>query len=85
MHKPSASSLSNNQSFIVSFLNNSRESERDSAAVQQFLSKMEAAFRSHPLGWLFRGRIGKCWRGIRKYIMTKLFPQGLFASLPLMM
>lgn len=36
-------------SFIVSFLNNSPDAERDSAAVQEFLANMEAAFRAHSL------------------------------------
>ena len=36
-------------SFIVSFLNNEPDPEKDSAAVQDFFSKMEAAFRAHPL------------------------------------
>jgi len=36
-------------SFIVSFSNNLPDPERDSAAVQQFLLNMEAAFRAHPL------------------------------------
>lgn len=36
-------------SFIVSFLNNAPDPERDSAAVQEFLAKMEASFRAHPL------------------------------------
>lgn len=33
----------------MSFLNNAPDPERDSAAVQNFLSKMEAAFRAHSL------------------------------------
>ena len=36
-------------SFIVSFSNNAPDPERDSGAVQEFLGKMEAAFRAHPL------------------------------------
>lgn len=36
-------------SFIVSFSNNAPDPERDSAAVQQFFTNMEAAFRAHPL------------------------------------
>lgn len=36
-------------SFIVSFLNNEPDPEKDSAAVQEFFTKMEAAFRAHPL------------------------------------
>lgn len=36
-------------SFIVSFSNHAPDPERDSAAIQEFLSNMEAAFRAHPL------------------------------------
>lgn len=36
-------------SFIVSFSNNAPDPERDSGAVQEFLAKMEADFRAHPL------------------------------------
>lgn len=36
-------------SFIVSFMNNAPDAERDSAAVQEFLGNMEAAFRAHSL------------------------------------
>lgn len=36
-------------SFIVSFSNNPPDPERDSAAVQEFLCNMEAAFRAHSL------------------------------------
>ncbi|WZZ61441.1 hypothetical protein YC2023_061548 [Brassica napus] len=37
------------RSFIVSFLNNESDPEKDSAAVQDFFSKMEAAFMAHPI------------------------------------
>ncbi|KAL6504911.1 hypothetical protein OROHE_023669 [Orobanche hederae] len=37
------------KSFIVSFLNNAPDAERDSTAVQEFLGNMEAAFRAHSL------------------------------------
>ena len=37
------------RSFIVSFSNNHPDPERDSAAVQEFLSNMEVAFRAHSL------------------------------------
>ncbi|GAA0158756.1 guanyl-nucleotide exchange factor [Lithospermum erythrorhizon] len=83
MRQPSASEFVKAiKSFIVSFLNNSREPERDSAAVQQFLSKMEAAFRSHPL-WAgcSEEELESAGEGLEKYIMTKLFPR-VFASLP---
>ena len=33
----------------MSFSNNAPDPERDSAAVQEFLSNMETAFRAHPL------------------------------------
>lgn len=36
-------------SFIVSFSNNAPDPEKDCAMVQEFFSKMEAAFRAHPL------------------------------------
>lgn len=36
-------------SFIVSFLNNAPDAEKDSAAVQEFLGNMETAFRAHSL------------------------------------
>lgn len=36
-------------SFIVSFSNNAPDPEKDSEAVQEFFTKMEAAFRAHPL------------------------------------
>lgn len=36
-------------SFIVSFSNNAPDPEKDGAAVQDFLAKMEADFRAHPL------------------------------------
>lgn len=36
-------------SFLVSITNNAPDPERDSAAVQEFLAKMEADFRAHPL------------------------------------
>lgn len=36
-------------SFIVSFLSNASDAERNSAAVQEFLGNMEVAFRAHSL------------------------------------
>lgn len=39
----------NDCSFIVSFLNNAPDEERDGAAVQDFLGNMEVAFRAHSL------------------------------------
>ncbi|KAK3003754.1 hypothetical protein RJ639_019207 [Escallonia herrerae] len=50
MRQPSATDFVKAiKSFIVSFLNNTPDPERDSAAVQVFLSNMEAAFRAHSL------------------------------------
>ncbi|XP_054798818.1 vacuolar protein sorting-associated protein 9A-like isoform X2 [Prosopis cineraria] len=50
MRQPSAADFVKAiKSFIVSFSNNAPDPERDSAAVQQFLANMEAAFRAHPL------------------------------------
>lgn len=83
MRQPSASEFVKAiKSFIVSFLNDSREPERDSAAVQGFLSKMEAAFRAHPL-WVgcSEEELESAGEGLEKYVMTKLFPR-VFASLP---
>lgn len=41
--------LLNHGSFIVTFSNKVPDSEKDSAAVQEFLANMEAAFRAHSL------------------------------------
>ncbi|KAJ0025181.1 hypothetical protein Pint_08258 [Pistacia integerrima] len=50
MRQPSAADFVKSiKSFIVSFSNNAPDPERDSAAVQEFFSNMEAAFRAHPL------------------------------------
>ncbi|KAI5668519.1 hypothetical protein M9H77_18372 [Catharanthus roseus] len=50
MRQPSAAEFVKAiKSFIVSFLNNPPDGERDSAAVQEFLGNMEAAFRAHSL------------------------------------
>ncbi|CAM9001491.1 unnamed protein product [Rhodiola kirilowii] len=70
------------KSFVVSFSNNTPNSERDSAAVQDFLSNMEAAFRAHPL-WAgcSEEELDSAGEGLEKYVMTKLFTR-VFASLP---
>ncbi|XP_074371019.1 vacuolar protein sorting-associated protein 9A-like isoform X2 [Apium graveolens] len=66
----------------VSFLNNAPDPERDSAAVQDFLSKMEAAFRAHSL-WAgcSEEELDSAGEGLEKYVMTKLFTR-VYASLP---
>lgn len=70
------------KSFIVSFLNNAPDSERDSAAVQEFLGNMETAFRAHSL-WAgcSEEELESAGEGLEKYVMTKLFTR-TFASLP---
>ncbi|KAL0369220.1 UNVERIFIED_CONTAM: Vacuolar protein sorting-associated protein 9A [Sesamum calycinum] len=70
------------KSFIVSFLNNAPDAERDSVAVQEFLGNMEAAFRAHPL-WAGSSEeeLESAGEGLEKYVMTKLFTR-VFASIP---
>ncbi|KAI3460621.1 hypothetical protein Pfo_017284 [Paulownia fortunei] len=70
------------KSFIVSFLNNAPDAERDSAAVQEFLGNMEAAFRAHSL-WARSSEeeLESAGEGLEKYVMTKLFTR-VFASIP---
>ncbi|WMV11704.1 hypothetical protein MTR67_005089 [Solanum verrucosum] len=70
------------KSFIVSFLNNAPDAERDSAAVQEFLGNMETAFRAHSL-WAgcSEEELESAGEGLEKYVMTKLFTR-TFASLP---
>ncbi|GAB4844849.1 Vacuolar protein sorting-associated protein 9A [Ancistrocladus abbreviatus] len=83
MRQPSAAEFVKAiKSFIVSFSNNAPEPERDSAAVQQFLTNMEAAFRAHPL-WAgcSEEELDSAGEGLEKYVMTKLFTR-VFASLP---
>ncbi|CAN1746119.1 Vacuolar protein sorting-associated protein 9A [Linum perenne] len=69
-------------SFIISFSNNAPDPEKDSSLVQEFFSKMEAAFRIHPL-WAgcSEEELDSAGEGLEKYIMTKLFTR-VFASLP---
>ncbi|XP_021748360.1 vacuolar protein sorting-associated protein 9A-like isoform X1 [Chenopodium quinoa] len=83
MRQPSAAEFVKAiKSFIVSFSNNSPDPEKDSAAVQQFFAKMEAAFRAHPL-WsgCSEEELESAGEGLEKYVMTKLFPR-VFASFP---
>lgn len=70
------------KSFIVSFLNNAPDAERDSASVQEFLNNMEAAFRAHSL-WTGSSEeeLESAGEGLEKYVMTKLFTR-IYASVP---
>ncbi|XP_058190878.1 vacuolar protein sorting-associated protein 9A-like isoform X1 [Rhododendron vialii] len=83
MRQPSAADFVKAiKSFIVSFSNNPPDPERDSAAVQEFLCNMEAAFRAHSL-WAgcSEEELESAGEGLEKYVMTKLFPR-VFASVP---
>uniref|UniRef100_A0A5B7AMT9 Vacuolar protein sorting-associated protein 9A n=2 Tax=Davidia involucrata TaxID=16924 RepID=A0A5B7AMT9_DAVIN len=83
MRQPSAADFVKAiKSFIVSFSNNAPDPERDSAAVQEFLTNMEAAFRAHSL-WAgcSEEELESAGEGLEKYVMTKLFTR-VFASLP---
>ncbi|KAI4337755.1 hypothetical protein L6164_016132 [Bauhinia variegata] len=83
MRQPSAADFVKAiKSFIVSFSNNAPDPDRDSAAVQEFFAKMEAAFRAHPL-WAgcSEEELESAGEGLEKYVMTKLFTR-VFASLP---
>ncbi|KAI4307331.1 hypothetical protein L6164_030532 [Bauhinia variegata] len=83
MRQPSAADLVKAiKSFIVSFSKNAPDPDRDSAAVQEFLANMEAAFRAHPL-WAGCSveELESAGEGLEKYVMTKLFTR-VFASLP---
>ncbi|KAK7410564.1 hypothetical protein VNO78_01437 [Psophocarpus tetragonolobus] len=83
MRQPSAAEFVKAiKSFIVSFSNNAPDPDRDSAAVQAFLAKMEADFRAHPL-WAgcSEEELESAGEGLEKYVMTKLFSR-VFASLP---
>nr|QGT31829.1 vacuolar sorting protein 9 [Petunia x hybrida] len=83
MRHPSASDFVKSiKSFIVSFLNNAPDAERDSAAVQEFLGNMETAFRAHSL-WAgcSEEELESAGEGLEKYVMTKLFTR-TFASYP---
>ncbi|CAA7027076.1 unnamed protein product [Microthlaspi erraticum] len=81
MREPSAGDFVKSiKSFIVTFSNNAPDPEKDSDAVQEFFSKMEAAFRAHPL-WsgCSEEELDTAGDGLEKYIMTKLFTR-VFAS-----
>ncbi|CAN1746114.1 Vacuolar protein sorting-associated protein 9A [Linum perenne] len=83
MRQPSAADFVKSiKSFIISFSNNAPDPEKDSSLVQEFFSKMEAAFRIHPL-WAgcSEEELDSAGEGLEKYIMTKLFTR-VFASLP---
>ncbi|KAF9601384.1 hypothetical protein IFM89_019237 [Coptis chinensis] len=83
MRHPSASDFVKSiKSFIVSLSNDAHDPEKDSAAVQEFLTKMEGAFRAHSL-WAGSSKeeLESAGEGLEKYVMTKLFTR-VFASLP---
>lgn len=83
MRQPSAADFVKAiKSFVVSFSNNVPDPERDSAAVQDFLARMEASFRVHPL-WAgcSEEELESAGEGLEKYVMTKLFTR-VFASVP---
>ncbi|KAJ0976025.1 hypothetical protein J5N97_017990 [Dioscorea zingiberensis] len=81
-HPSAADFVKSIKSFIVSFSNKAPDPEKDSAAVQEFLSNMEGAFRVHML-WAGSSEeeLESAGEGLEKYIMTKLFNRA-FASLP---
>ncbi|KAL3641792.1 Vacuolar protein sorting-associated protein 9A [Castilleja foliolosa] len=80
-HPSAAEFVKGIKSFIVSFLNDAPDAERDSAALQEFLGNMEAAFRAHPL-WTGSSEeeLESAGEGLEKYVMTKLFSR-TFASI----
>ncbi|XP_020877299.1 vacuolar protein sorting-associated protein 9A isoform X1 [Arabidopsis lyrata subsp. lyrata] len=81
LSKPSAKDfIKSIKSFIVSILNTAPDPEKDCDAVQEFFSKMESAFRAHPL-WsgCSADELHNAGDGLEKYVMTKLFPR-VFAS-----
>lgn len=83
MRHPSASDFVKSiKSFIVALSNNDPDPDKDSAAVQEFLAKMEVAFRAHPL-WSSSSEeeLESAAEGLEKYLMTKLFTR-VFASRP---
>lgn len=81
-HPSAADFVKSIKSFIVSFSNRAPDPEKDSAAVQYFLSNMEEAFRAHML-WAGSSEeeLESAGEGLEKYVMTKLFNRA-FASLP---
>ncbi|KAF3789983.1 Vacuolar sorting-associated protein 9A [Nymphaea thermarum] len=83
MRHPSASDFVKSiKSFIVTFVNNMPNPEKDSASVQEFLSSMEGAFRTHSL-WAGASEeeLESAYEGLEKYVMTKLYSRA-FASVP---
>lgn len=83
MRHPSATDFVKSiKSFIVALSNNDPDPEKDSAAVQEFLAKMEVAFGAHPL-WAgcSKEELESAAEGLEKYVMTKLFTR-VFASCP---
>ncbi|WOL01125.1 vacuolar protein sorting-associated protein 9A-like [Canna indica] len=81
-HPSAADFVKSIKSFIVSFSNKAPDPEKDSAAVQEFLSNMEEAFRAHTL-WAGSSEeeLESAGEGLEKYVMTKLFNR-VFASVP---
>ncbi|KAL2473597.1 Vacuolar protein sorting-associated protein 9A [Forsythia ovata] len=81
-HPSAADFVKGIKSFIVSFMNNTPDAERDSTAVQEFLGNMEAAFRSHSL-WAgcSEEELESAGEGLEKYVMTKLFTR-VFSAIP---
>ncbi|XP_020100697.1 vacuolar protein sorting-associated protein 9A-like [Ananas comosus] len=83
MRHPSAADLVRSiKSFVVSFSNAAPDPEKDSAAVQEFLANMEAAFRAHTL-WAGSSEeeLENAGEGLEKYVMTRLYNR-VFASVP---
>ncbi|CAN8258733.1 unnamed protein product [Cochlearia groenlandica] len=81
MRNPSAGDFVKSiKSFIVSISNNAPDPEKDCAAAQEFFSRMESAFRAHPL-WsgCSEEELDSAGDGLEKYVMTKLFTR-VFAS-----
>ncbi|XP_078435656.1 vacuolar protein sorting-associated protein 9A-like [Wolffia australiana] len=81
-HPSAAEFVKSIKSFIVSFSNKVPDAEKDSAAIQEFLASMEAAFRAHSL-WAgcSEEELESAGEGLEKYVMTKLFNRA-FASIP---
>ncbi|CAL9156046.1 vacuolar protein sorting-associated protein 9A [Musa acuminata AAA Group] len=81
-HPSAADFVKSIKSFIVSFSNKAPDPENDSAAVQDFLTNMEGAFRAHTL-WAGSSEeeLESAGEGLEKYVMTKLFSR-VFASVP---
>ena len=83
MRNPGASDIVKAiKAFLAEFQATAPDAERDAERVQDFLSKTEAAFRSHPL---WRGasedEIEASGEGLEKYLMTKIHAR-TFAVVP---